>query len=114
MSKRVLIITDRMGTGDDELGAILIKSFLHFLAEAPEAPADILLANAGVKLACEGAADEIISALKALAAKGTNIRACTTCLTHFDLLDKLLVGDAGTMPVTIELLMADEGVVTIA
>lgn len=114
VGKRVLIISDRMGSGDDELGAVLIKSFLHYLADAPEAPSDILLANAGVKLACEGAEDEVLSALRALVGRGTHVRACTTCLNHFGLLDKLAIGDAGTMPVTVELLMADDGVITIA
>lgn len=110
--KRILVVSDRMGSGDDGLGTLLMGNFLHYLSEAGEVPSEILLANAGVKLACEGSA--VLDDLTALAARGATIRSCITCLKHFDLVDALAVGEVGTMPVTVELLMADGDVVTIA
>ena len=112
MRKKFLIVTDRIGRGDDELGATLMANVLGYLAKAGSAPTDIILLNDGVRLACKGSA--VLDSLKALAGRGTVIRSCITCLRRFDLVDSLAVGEIGTMPGTVELLTADEGVVTIA
>ena len=54
MAKRVLIVTDRIGRGDDELGRVLMKNFLYSLARNAEKPAAVMLMNEGVRLACDG------------------------------------------------------------
>ena len=47
MRKKFLIVTDRIGRGDDELGATLMANFLGYLAQAGSAPTDLILLNEG-------------------------------------------------------------------
>ena len=83
----VVALTDTFGRGSDELGAILMKSFLFTIASGDVAPKYVLLANAGVKLACKGSA--VLESLQELANKGSEIIACGTCLDFFQIKDQL-------------------------
>ena len=55
MASKVLFITSNvMGRGEDELGGLLIASFLRLLGESSEKPATMILLNSGVRLVCDG------------------------------------------------------------
>jgi selenium metabolism protein YedF len=86
----VQISAATMGTGDDELGALLMRSFLKTQAQLDRQPDAILFYNDGVKLCCEGSV--LLGDLEALSAEGVEIIACGTCLNFFDLADQLRVG----------------------
>ena len=45
------IASNKMGHGDDKLGEILIKSFIHVLTESEKVPGTIVFYNSGVLLA---------------------------------------------------------------
>ena len=47
MTKRVFIVTDRIGRGDDELGRLLMKNFLYSLARNADKPASVMLDERG-------------------------------------------------------------------
>lgn len=111
MSKRVFLISERFGRGDDELGALLMRNFIYSLARDENPPASIAFANSGVRLACEGS--ESLDDLRLLADKGVAIRACGTCLDYFGITDKLAVGEVGTMPATVAAMMSDDACVVI-
>ena len=88
---RVVQITARtMGSGDDELGALLLRSFLKTQAELERKPDAILFYNDGVKLCCEGS--YLLDDLRGLEATGVEIIACGTCLNFLELDDQLRVG----------------------
>lgn len=106
MPKQVLITSDRLGHGNDELGAALMKNLLYALARNAQSPASVILMNGGVKLACEGSPS--LDDLALLAEKGVAIKACGTCLDYFGLKDKLAVGQVGTMPDSVAALVADD------
>ena len=89
----VLIASSYVGE-DPELGKILIKGFIKTFLNADPMPEKIILINTAVKLACQGADEEILSALKELSEKGVEIICCGTCLDYFGLLDQLEVGVA--------------------
>jgi selenium metabolism protein YedF len=91
----VFIPSDRVGRGDDELGALLMRGFLYALAEAEAQPKRIIFMNSGVKLAVEGS--ESLDNLRRLAASGVEILACGTCLDFFKVKDKLAVGRVSNM-----------------
>ena len=86
----VQITAVTMGTGDDELGALLLRSFVKTQIELDSKPDVIIFYNAGVKLCCEGSLllDDIIG----LKASGIEIIVCGTCLNYFELGDQLAVG----------------------
>lgn len=112
MAKRILITTDRLGTGDDELGRLLMRNFLYSLAREEQRPAAVLLSNGGVRLACEGS--ESLDDLRLLAEHGVAVRACGTCLDFLHLKESLAVGEVGTMPDLVAGVCGNDAIVTIA
>ena len=91
----VFIDTDSMGRGSEELGRILMNSFLQTLGQSDVHPQKIILINSGVKLACEGSG--VLEDLQELAAKRTEILSCGTCLDFFGMKKKLSVGRVSNM-----------------
>ena len=91
----VMIATDRMGYGDDELGKKLIASFITTLKEMGEELWRLVFVNNGVKLTIQGS--EVVDVLKEYEKSGLKILVCGTCLTYFNLLDKKLVGETTNM-----------------
>jgi selenium metabolism protein YedF len=91
----VMIATDRMGYGDDVLGAKLIISFIKTLAEMGDELWRLVFVNNGVKLTIDGS--PVLDVLQDYAAGGLQILVCGTCLTHFDLLDRKQVGETTNM-----------------
>jgi selenium metabolism protein YedF len=91
----VQVTAGTMGSGDDELGALLLRSFLKTQAELDPGPDAILFYNDGVKLCCEGST--LLDDLRDLEAAGVEIIACGTCLNFFELADQLRVGRVSDM-----------------
>lgn len=109
---RVIVLSsERMGRGDDALGAILMRSLLYTLGEVEPAPKTLLLYNSGVKLAVEGS--PVLEELAALQARGVEILVCGTCLGHFDLKERLQVGVISNMYTIAETLLAAGNAITI-
>lgn len=86
----VQITGSTMGTGDDELGALLLRSFLKTQAQLEGMADAIIFYNNGVKLCCEGSL--LLEDLRTLEGRGIEIIVCGTCLNFFDLADRLSVG----------------------
>jgi selenium metabolism protein YedF len=86
----VMCATDRMGTGDDELGRKLMVNYLRTLEEMGEDLWRLVFVNNGVKLTIDGS--EVVADLKKYENQGIKILVCGTCLTHFDLLERKQVG----------------------
>ncbi len=91
----VVLSSNQMGNGSEELGQILMKGFIFALTELDELPSTVLLYNSGVKLSTEGS--NSIEDLKTLQTQGVEILSCGTCLNYYDLTEKLQVGDVTNM-----------------
>jgi selenium metabolism protein YedF len=91
----VMIATDRLGFGDDELGSKLMISFIKTLKEMGADLWRLVFVNNGVKLTIAGSA--VLDDLKVLAANHVHILVCGTCLTHFGLLEAKQVGETTNM-----------------
>jgi selenium metabolism protein YedF len=91
----VAVGQNTMGSGSDELGAILVKAFIYSLTELDTPPETLLFFNSGVKLAVEGS--NVIADLKTLESKGTIISSCGTCLDFYKLKEKLAIGNVTNM-----------------
>ena len=98
----ILITNDKLGLGDDTLGATLMKSYLFALSESDNLPKDLVFLNAGVKLTSEGS--ECMESLKRLKDKGVNILSCGTCLDFYELKEKLLIGEISNMYTIVEIM----------
>lgn len=91
----VLIDGETMGRGSDQLGTVLMRSFLHTLKELSPLPWKLIFLNAGVRLTTEGS--EYLSVLKEIEGLGVEIVSCGTCLDFFQVKDKLLAGRTTNM-----------------
>lgn len=91
----VMVATDRLGRGDDELGGKLMVNFIKTLKEMGDELWRLVLVNNGVKLTIDGS--PVLVDLKALEESGVMILVCGTCLDHFHLLDKKQVGETTNM-----------------
>ena len=91
----VVLSSDKMGEGDEELGKVLIKGFIYAITQLDKYPKAILLYNSGVKLSSEGS--DSIEDLKMLEEQGVEILSCGTCLNFYNLQDKLQVGKVTNM-----------------
>lgn len=96
----VVISTDKMGEGSEELGATLMKGFIYALAQQDELPSAILFYNGGAHLTCTDS--PTLEDLKSLEAEGVEILTCGACLDYYGLTDKLQVGSVTNMYTIVE------------
>ena len=91
----VFVGTRLMGSGDEELGAKLMRGFLRTLIDMSFIPWRMIFINSGVMLTTVD--EEAVEALMLLSEKGVEILSCGTCLQHYKVDQKLSVGRSTTM-----------------
>ncbi len=91
----ILIGQAGLGSGDPQLGGLILANFLRLLGEREEKPEYIVLWNEGVKIAVDGS--NWIAHLKRLDEQGVKIVSCRTCVEYFGLEGQIAVGEIGTM-----------------
>lgn len=96
----IFIGTDKLGSGADELGTALMKSYMFALCESDQLPKTILFVNSGVKLTTEGS--PVIDSINKLISRGVEIMSCGTCLDFYNLKEKLEVGTITNMYTIVE------------
>ena len=101
--------SNTMGKGDDKLGEILLKAFIHTVTEADTIPDTVILYNSGVKLAIKGTATA--EDLSSLASKGVNILVCGTCVKYFSLENEIGAGLISNMYDIVTVLSSANGIV---
>lgn len=107
----VFINADRIGRGDDTLGAGLMKNFLLTLKEMDSELWRLVFVNSGVKLCVQGS--ESLDALKELEKSGVSILVCGTCLEFFKLMDQKQVGETTNMLDVVTSLQVADKVISI-
>lgn len=98
----VVVDSDKMGRGNDELGKVLMKGFLYALTQQETLPHAILFYNGGATLTTQGS--DSLEDLKSMEAQGVEILTCGTCLNYYNLSDKLAVGSVTNMYVIVEMM----------
>ena len=106
----LVVSSECMGSGSDELGAILIRAFFHTLTEVDSPPSTIVFYNTGVKIAVEGS--PIAQDLVDLEARGVEILACGTCVNYFGLQGRLAAGSVSNMYTIADTLLGASRVVS--
>lgn len=86
----MLVASDRMGEGPEELGRLLMKNFIITLLDLEELPDRMLFINSGAFLTTEGS--EALEALDKLGNRGVEVLTCGACLDFFNRKDKLRAG----------------------
>ena len=91
----LVLSSNKMGDGDEELGKQLMKGFIYAQTQLEQLPESIVLYNGGAKLSVEGS--DSLEDLKQLEKKGVEILTCGLCLNYYNLTDKLQVGTITNM-----------------
>jgi selenium metabolism protein YedF len=103
------LCSDQLGMGDPELGRKLLEMYLEKLAHS-DAKIDLIgCSNSGIFLTTEGS--RVVESLRMLERKGARIASCGTCLDHYHLRDKLLIGEVGTMDMTVQVLATADRII---
>jgi selenium metabolism protein YedF len=111
MGKTVIVNSEIMGSGSEELGRRLMGSFLRKLWGSDTKPARLIFYNAGVKLLAKGS--PVLEALDGLSEAGVDLIACGTCVAHYQLGDKLVVGRVSDMKEITSSMLTSQSTVTI-
>jgi selenium metabolism protein YedF len=112
MKTLVILTTDSVGKGNDDLGRNIVTNFIKTLKEMGDDLWRLALLNGGVKLAVEGA--EVLPQLQALAHEGLDILVCGRCLETFGLLEKKRVGEVTNMLDIVTSMQVAEKVISFA
>lgn len=105
----VAISSALMGTGNEKLGKVLMKGFLYALAQSETLLSAVLFYNGGVQLTTAGS--EALEDLKGLEAQGVEILSCGTCLSYYELTDRLMVGEVTNMYTILEKLQEADKII---
>ena len=106
----VVISSDRMGSGNDALGKVLIKGFIFAVTQLERLPKTMLFYNGGATLTAEGS--DSLEDLKHLEEQGVEILTCGTCLNYYNLSDKLQVGSVTNMYSIVEKMAGADKIIT--
>ena len=107
----MLIGSDRLGDGPEELGRLLMRNFIVTLLELSELPDRMLFINTGVLLTVAGS--EVIEALEALGNRGVEVLSCGVCLDFFHKKESLAAGGVTNMFTIAESLLGARSVVRV-
>jgi selenium metabolism protein YedF len=105
----VLINSDRLGDGSEELGKLLMKNFVITLLELKDPPDRMLFLNSGVFLTTEGS--EVLEVLEKLGNTGVEVMSCGVCLDYYKRKDKLRAGVVTNMFTIAESLLQADSVI---
>jgi selenium metabolism protein YedF len=90
----VVFASDKMGEGDTELGAILMRAFCQTVVQL-EKPQKLLFYNRGVFLTLDDS--PVLSELTGLEEAGVELLVCGTCLNFYKVQDRLAAGQVSNM-----------------
>lgn len=108
----IMICTEKLGNGNEELGRNLMKSYIYSLMEMEEKPRAIIFLNEGINLTTSGS--PVLKMLRMLAAQGVEVLSCGACLDYYKKVDKLEVGEVTNMYYNVELMYDADNTIVIS
>lgn len=100
-NKVILLSSNQLGKGDEELGENLLETFLTILKQRADLPSAIFCVNSGVLALTEKSLASVH--LKEIEDKGIDVLACKTCVDFYGVEEKLFAGKISSMATFIEL-----------
>lgn len=108
--KIVLLSSTGLGSGDQQLGELIMTNFLRLLPDQPNRPKKLICWNAAVKLLTTDS--QVLNHLKKIEDAGIEILACRTCVEYFGIEAQIAVGKISTMQI-IQNLLLENAVITV-
>lgn len=100
-NKVILVKSNKLGEGSDELGEGLMETYFTLMKQREDLPQAIFFLNSGVLTLTE---DSLVSVhLKELEEKGVELLACKTCIDYYGIKEKLYAGKISGMAAFIDL-----------
>ena len=91
----IVVTSDKMGEGDDELGHLLMTNFIKALKDLDKLPQKMIFYNKGVTLVTHSS--PVIEHLKDLEKMGTELMLCATCVNYYSLGASVAAGTLSNM-----------------
>lgn len=107
----VLVGTDSLGRGSEELGRKLLGGLIYAFAHQDPLPKAMVFFNGGARLTCEGS--ESLEDVRDLESKGCEILTCGTCLDFYGIRDQLGVGGVTNLYRIAEIMATEPNVVSL-
>jgi len=111
MNRIIVLNSEFMGRGDEELGRKLMGSFLRKLSVEEKKPQKIIFLNSGVKLLSKKSV--VLDAIDLLNQAGIVMVACGTCAHHYNIIEEIEPEWISDMSTIISTMMNSENVITI-
>jgi hypothetical protein len=90
MRNAVIVSQNGMGTGDEQLGLVLLRRYLRNDLEKEDRAERYVFYNGGVRAALLD--DEVRGYLQEIERRGSMVLLCGTCIEHYGLTDRLGFG----------------------
>ncbi len=100
----IVIGSDKMGNGDDELGHLLMNNFIKAVKDLDKLPEKIVFYNKGVTLAINNS--PVIGDLRDLEKMGVQLLLCATCVNYYKLDKEVSTGVLSNMYVIAEAMVS--------
>ena len=107
----IIINSESMGSGSEDLGKVLMGAFLKKLWVRETKPDVLILYNSGVKILRKEAG--LMDVVVGLEEAGVEILACGTCLGHYEMHDHMVAGRESNMEEIVGIMGSADKVVTI-
>jgi selenium metabolism protein YedF len=91
----IAFTSDKMGTGDDELGSLLMANFIKAVKDLDHLPAKMVFYNRGVMLGKDDS--DAIEYLREIEKMGVRLLLCATCVSYYSLSEKIHIGSFSNM-----------------
>jgi len=105
----VVISSDKMGEGDDELGHLLMLNFIKALKDLDRLPQKVLFYNKGVAIVTKSS--PVIDHLTDLEKMGVELILCATCVNYYKIEEERGAGILSNMYVIAEAMAAAGNIV---
>jgi selenium metabolism protein YedF len=91
----IVISSDKMGEGNEELGHHLMGNFIKAIKDLDKLPRKIVFYNSGVLLATNNSS--VAEHLRDIERMGVELLLCATCVNFYNISDKLVAGVQSNM-----------------
>ena len=108
----VLIGSDQLGRGDEQLGGKLMVSYLKTLKEMGSELWQLIFVNGGVRLTLDDST--VLAELQEYERDGVIVLACGTCLAHFAVSERQRVGQSTNMLDIVTAMQLADKVITLS
>jgi len=105
----IILHSEALGNGSDELGKTMTGSFLRKLWASAKKPDTIIFYNSAVHLLTTQSS--VLDALTGLSKAGVDLVACQTCIGFYEI-EKLAIGRIIDMQEVVSILMKSDKVIT--